>query len=62
MLSPRPSLKTFEEFLTQMKNEDEATQRYFFKQILFAEKERSRLNEKAKKYYQRKKATQESSA
>ena len=53
--SPRPNLKTFEEFIAEMKKESEFTQRYFYAQIQFAEKERDRLNAKKRRAYQREK-------
>lgn len=52
----RPNLKTFEEFVAEMKKESEYTQRYFYAQIQFAEKERLRLQAKDQRARDRKKA------
>ena len=52
----RPNVKTFEEFLAEMKKESEFTQRYFYAQIQFAEKERVRLQAKDQRARDRKKA------
>jgi hypothetical protein len=49
-------VKTFEEFLAEMKKESEFTQRYFYAQIQFAEKERVRLQAKDQRARDRKKA------
>jgi len=54
--TPHPTLKTFEEFLTAMKKESEETQRYFFSQIQFAEKERARYRDKERRKRERLKA------
>jgi hypothetical protein len=47
--TPHPSLKTYEAFLDGMAKESDETKRYFYQQILWAEKERERHNLKAKK-------------
>jgi hypothetical protein len=52
----RPNVKTFEEFVAEMKKESEFTQRYFYAQIQFAEKERLRLQAKDQRARDRKKA------
>ena len=60
--APRPTLKTFEDFLFYMAKEDESVKRYFFHQIQFAEKERERLRGKNRRGYARRKARLEAVA
>lgn len=62
MSAPRPTLKTFEDFLTQMAKEDESVKRYFFHQIQFAEKERERLRAKNRRGYAKRMARLRGSA
>jgi hypothetical protein len=57
MSAPRPTLTTFETFVSEMKKESEIAQKYFYKQIQFAEKEILRLREKGKRRYERKKSS-----
>ena len=47
--TPHPSLKTYETFLEGMANESDETKRYYYKQILWAEKEYERHAIKGKK-------------
>jgi predicted metallo-beta-lactamase superfamily hydrolase len=54
--TPHPSLKTYEAFLEGMSKESDETKRYFYKQIVWAEKERDR--QVAKSQRQREKTKQ----
>jgi hypothetical protein len=54
--TPHPSLKTYEAFLEGMTKENDETKRYFYKQIMWAEKEHDRLLTKSQR--QRDKAKQ----
>ena len=47
--TPHPSLRTYEAFLEGMSKETDETKRYFYKQIVWAEKERDRHIAKAQR-------------
>lgn len=47
--TPHPSLKTYEAFLEGMSKESDETKRYFYKQIVWAEKERDRHTAKSQR-------------
>jgi hypothetical protein len=47
--TPHPSLKTYEAFLEGMAKESDETKRYYYKQIMWAEKEYERHAIKGKK-------------
>lgn len=58
----KPQVKTYEEYVAYLAKDDETAKRYFFHQILYAQKERERLRGKNRRGYAKRKARHENSA
>jgi hypothetical protein len=57
--TPHPTLKSYEAFVEGMAKESDETKRYFYQQILWAEKERERHSLKSKRAREKAKKTLE---